>query len=101
MLSRPKACSKLSQKRHGRRTPLSSRVSYADLFGLIREPSEQPSLAPGDVVATGDSDWPRYTVVAVSNDKAWLRDVHNLDDSVITAGRCRLIERHGGRKRAG
>ena len=70
---------------------MSSRITYSDLFGLEQAPPGPRIPAVGDVVVTGHSDWPRFTVVAVSEGKAWVRGVHSDDDSVVALERCRLV----------
>ena len=48
--------------------------------------------APGDLVRTGENFHPHYRVIAVTGDKAWIRDVQYGSDHIVPADRCRAIE---------
>ncbi len=50
-----------------------------------------PSIAAGDLVRTGENLHPHYRVIALSGDRAWIRDVQYGTDHVVPLGRCRRI----------
>ena len=50
-----------------------------------------PSLQVGDLVRTGENRHPHYQVIAVSADRAWLRDVQCGADHIVPVARCRGI----------
>ena len=64
--------------------------SYADVFGLARElpPAGEP-VAPGDVVRTGPNRHPLYRVIAVYEDRAWIRGVAKGRDHIVPLRRLR------------
>ena len=68
-----------------------SRVSYADLYGLFKEPAQPEEISPGDVVRTGENNHPKYQVLAVQAGKAWVRNLDNAVDAIVDAARCRKI----------
>ena len=48
------------------------------------------SVAPitvGDIVRTGDNSLPQYRVIALSGDRAWLRDVQYGNDEIVPLAR--------------
>ena len=55
----------------------------------------------GDIVRTGDNFHPHYRVIAVSADRAWIRDVQRGTDHVIPLDRCRPIDDGAARPRGG
>ena len=60
--------------------------SPADLLGAA-----PPSLAAGDRIRTGCNFHPHYQVVALSEDRAWVRDLQYGTDHIIPIDRCRKI----------
>lgn len=48
-------------------------------------------LRVGDIVRTGDNLYPRYEVVAISGERAWVRDGQYGSDHVIPIGALRRI----------
>jgi hypothetical protein len=48
-------------------------------------------IAPGDMVRTGEHAYPCYRVIATSDDRAWVRDVQDGTDYVVSLARCRKI----------
>jgi hypothetical protein len=44
---------------------------------------DEPSLSVGDVVRTGDNLYPQYEVVAISGDRAWIRDIQYRTDNIV------------------
>jgi hypothetical protein len=49
-------------------------------------------FVPGDVVRTGPNCHPRYKVVAVAEDKVWLRNLTSGADAVVDCRRCVVVE---------
>jgi hypothetical protein len=50
-----------------------------------------PGLCVGDLVQTGDNRYPQYEIVAMSGDRAWIRDVQYGCDHVVPVGRLRQV----------
>lgn len=67
--------------------------SYADAFSIEHEREPEEPIHAGDVVRTGPNLHPQFTVVAVSGDKAWLREVQSGTDSIGLVERCRVVHR--------
>lgn len=59
----------------------------ADLCGAAA-----PSISAGDRIRTGDNFHPHYEVVALSEDRAWVRDLQYGTDHIIPIDRCRKIQ---------
>ena len=60
--------------------------SPADLLG-----ETTALVAPGDLIRSGENYHPHYHVVALTEDKAWIRDTQHGTDHVIPIDRCRRI----------
>ena len=54
-----------------------------------------PHVGVGDLVQTGGNLYPRYHVIAVAADRAWLRDVQYGEDHIVPIDRCQKIEGQG------
>lgn len=52
-------------------------------------------LAVGDVVRTGDNFHPHYHVIAVAEDRAWIRDIQHSVDHIVPIDRCRKVQKGG------
>lgn len=65
--------------------------SYSDVFSIGHERGYDEEICAGDLVRTGENYHPHYTVIAVSGDKAWVRNVQNGSDSLAQLNRCRKI----------
>ena len=65
--------------------------SYSDLFDIDHERGYDEEIVAGDLVRTGENFHPHFTVIAVSGDKAWVRNVQNGVDSLAQLSRCRKI----------
>jgi hypothetical protein len=72
-----------------------SSLSYSDVFQLSLDSPDTQEVAVGDVVRTGRSQHPRFTVVALSGDTAWLRNVDTGANSLAPRTRCRLAASGG------
>ena len=49
------------------------------------------SVCVGDIVRTGENFHPHYRVIAVCDDRAWVRDVQHGSDHVVPYARCRKV----------
>jgi hypothetical protein len=47
----------------------------------------------GDMIRTGENRHPHYHVIAVTQDRAWIRDTQHGTDHIISIERCRKIHR--------
>ncbi len=63
-------------------------VSYADVYGIEPHFGGESEIAAGDLVRTGPNLFPHFTVVAVSGDKVWLKNVQNGMDGLTALSRC-------------
>ena len=48
-------------------------------------------VAAGDVVRTSENSHPHFHVIAVTEDRAWIRDTQHGTDHIVPIDRCRLI----------
>ena len=62
--------------------------SPADLLG-----NAVVSVAAGQLVRTGDNFHPHYHVIAVTGDRAWIRDTQHGSDHIVPISQCRKIQR--------
>ena len=60
--------------------------SPADLLG-----NSIAQVSAGDVVRTGENFHPYYQVVALTADRAWIRDTQHGTDHVVPIDRCHRI----------
>jgi hypothetical protein len=60
--------------------------SPADLLG-----EAIASVSVGDLVRTGENCHPHYHVIALTNDRAWIRDTQQGTDHIVPLDRCRRI----------
>ncbi len=68
-----------------------AQVSYSGLFGIRHERDYEEHIAEGDLVRTGTNAFPYFTVLAVSGQRAWLRNVQNGMDGIVDLDRCRKV----------
>jgi hypothetical protein len=66
--------------------------SYSDVFHISHERGYEEEILVGDHVRTGPNHFPHFEVIAVSGDKAWVRNVLNGVDHLALLSRCRKIE---------
>jgi len=52
---------------------------------------ENASVAIGDLVRTGDNIHPQFHVIALTDDRAWIRDTQHGADHIVPIHRCRRI----------
>ena len=48
-------------------------------------------IAVGDLVRTGENFHPHFQVVALAEDRAWIRDTQHGTDHVVSLGRCQRV----------
>jgi hypothetical protein len=65
--------------------------SYSDVFAIAHERGYDEHIQVGDLVRTGANLHPHFEVVAVSGDKAWVRNLQSGADSLALLDRCRKI----------
>lgn len=71
--------------------------SYSDVFGVSHERDQDEVIVVGDLVSTGPNLFPHYQILAVHDDKAWVRNVSNGADHLALTSRCRRIGDHQAR----
>ena len=65
--------------------------SYSDVFAISHERGYAEDIRAGDIVRSGPNFYPHFEVIAVSGDKAWVRDVQNGADHLALLARCRKL----------
>jgi len=50
-------------------------------------------ISVGDMIRTGENFHPHYHVIAVTDDRAWIRDTQHGTDHIIPIDRCRRVSR--------
>ena len=68
-----------------------AQVSYSDVFSIEHERDYEEHIEAGDLVRTSANLYPHFRVVAVSGDKAWVRNVETGVDGLTALSRCRKI----------
>ena len=60
----------------------------------LADERSEPALpvAVGDLIRTGENFHPHYQVIAVSEDRAWIRDTQHRTDHIVPVDRCKRIE---------
>lgn len=71
---------------------MGERISY--LAGGKLTPKPEP-VRVGDTVKTGPNDYPRFKVVAIDSGRAWIRNVANGDDAVVSLEDCCWVVTEG------
>lgn len=64
---------------------MAERISYLHEGKATTKPEP---VAVGDVVKTGPNDYPRFKVIAIDGDRAWLRNIISGDDAVVSLADC-------------
>jgi hypothetical protein len=49
------------------------------------------SVAVGDVIRTGENFHPHYRVIALTEDRAWIRDTQHGTDHIVPRDRCNRV----------
>ena len=65
--------------------------SYSDVFSISLDREHEETIQVGDLVQTGPNLYPRFTVVAISGDKAWVRNIETDVDGLTALSRCRKV----------
>jgi hypothetical protein len=65
--------------------------SYSDVFQISHERGYDEEIRAGDRVRTGPNLFPHFEVIAVSGDKAWVRNLQNGADHLAQVSRCRKL----------
>ena len=52
---------------------------------------DRVTATAGDLVRTGDNAHPQFRVIAVADDRAWIRNTQHGTDHVVPLGQCRRI----------
>lgn len=66
----------------------------APAFRLVaQDASAEPEslICPGDLVRTGDNLYPHFEVIAISGERAWIRDVQYRSDHIGPISRYRKV----------
>jgi hypothetical protein len=66
-----------------------SALAWRSPTDLLGETS--PHFAIGDVVRTGENFHPHYHVIALTSDRAWIRDAQHGTDHVVPLDRCNKL----------
>jgi len=66
-------------------------ISYSDIFDISHERDHDEEIHAGDLVRTGPNHFPHFMVIAVSGDRAWVRNVQSGADSLAYLNRCRKL----------
>ena len=67
------------------------RSSYSDVFSISHEREYDEHIEPGDLVRTGTNMFPHFHVIAVYDEKVWVRDVQYGTDGITSLKLCRKI----------
>lgn len=63
--------------------------SYSDVFAISHDRDYDEEILVGDQVRMGSNMYPHYAVIAISGDKAWVRNTSNGVDALALLSRCR------------
>lgn len=66
-----------------------SNLVWRSLADVRREP--MLPLDAGDLVRTGENFHPHFRIIAVNDDRAWVREVQHGTDHVVPLGHCRRL----------
>lgn len=56
-----------------------------------RREEETSHVSVGDLIRTGENFHPHYEVIAMTKDRAWIRNTQHGTDHVVPIDRCRRI----------
>jgi hypothetical protein len=65
--------------------------SYSDVFSIRHERDYEEEILAGDLVRMGCNLFPHFEVIAVSGDKAWVRNIQDGADHLALLARCRKL----------
>src|ERR1700756_1831322 len=66
--------------------------SYSDVYSINHDRDYAEDFQAGDLVRSGPNLFPHFEVIAVSGDKAWVRDVQTGADHLAPLSRCRKLQ---------
>jgi hypothetical protein len=66
-------------------------ISYADVFQLDHDHDSVDEIRVGDLVRIGANNSPQHSVIAISGEKVWVRNLQNGQDALAPVKRCRRI----------
>lgn len=66
-------------------------MSYLDVYNVPEHQAGDDVVGVGDLVRTSDNHFPHYRVIAIHQDKVWVRNVETGADGLTTLTRCRKI----------
>lgn len=66
-------------------------TSYADLYSIRLERGYEEEIVVGDLVRTSENQWPRFTVIAIHGERAWVRNIDSGADGLTMLDRCRKV----------
>jgi hypothetical protein len=66
-------------------------ISYADVFQIEHELESAEEIHVGDIIQMGANKSPQYSVIAISGDKVWVRNLQNGQDTLAPLKRCRRV----------
>lgn len=69
--------------------------SYSDVFSIHHDRGQPEEIRAGDQVRCSENLYPHCEVIAVSGDKAWLRNVTDGSDHLARLSRCRRLADSG------
>lgn len=69
-----------------------SPISYLDVFGISFERDFEQDICPGAIVRTGENQFPRFAVVAIDAERAWVRNVQTGADQFARTSCLRLVQ---------
>ncbi len=72
-----------------------SPISYSNVFAVDLDRGYDEEIRQGDVVSTGPNLYPKWDVLAVHGEKAWVRNVQTGQDGVTDLTRCRKVANAG------
>ena len=75
-------------------------MSYSDLYDINHERDWHEDIVVGDLVRTGPNLYPHFTVVAVSDGTAWVRNTETGAQALTALNRCRRLEQQQAAKAA-
>ena len=66
-----------------------SAVALRSRANVLR--GETAHISVGDLIRTGENFHPHYEVIAITDDRAWVRDTQHGTDHVVPIDTCRRV----------
>jgi hypothetical protein len=67
-------------------------TSYSDVFSITHDRDYEEEIRAGDLVRTGSNLFPHFEVIAVNDDKAWVRNMQTGAEHLALLSRCRKLQ---------